>query len=380
MKIGFNARFLAEPYTGLGQYSRNLYSALIASFPDNKFLLYLPEGCSVPDFPGTNWKAVPIPGIPNSRFDREFTGNSAFLQNRPDMLHLPHLPLPQKSPSTPMLLTIHDLIPAVFLQWGRLLTGKTPWKTISALGLKLRFLEPGKIRKADRISTISSCSARDISRLLHYPKERITTIPNGIDPSFAAAAEPQRISEIRGKYGLGERYLINFGGQTVRKNLNKQVRAFIEIRKKHPDLQLVVTGEGEWRNRTSKREIPGLILPGRIPEEDMAPLINGAAISLYLSLYEGFGLPVLESLICSTPVLTSEKSAMAEILPGSCALANPFSIKSITASLDKMLTNIEEYEKKVRAAQPGLRKITWERAARQYMTLFQETAATSTRG
>jgi len=380
MKIGFNARFFSEPNTGLGQFSLHLIRSLILRFPDNIFLLYLPDNTPCPDFPGNNWKKNHLPGIRRKNFDRTFTKHPGFLKEKPDVLHIPHLKLPDEKQGIPLLLTIHDLIPAVFLQLKPFLSGKTPWKAISALGLRSRLLDPYRARQATMINTISRCSAKDIARLLHYPEEQIVIIPNGFNPELNPGSSPDSIQSIKKKYGITNRFIINFGGQSVRKNLTRQMKAFCAARKSLSGLQMLVTGEGHWQQKMIKKHIPGLLLPGKIPAEEMKHLISAADLSLYLSLYEGFGLPVLESIACGTPMLTSRDSAMSEILPEGCVFLDPLSTRSISRTLLQLLHRPDLLKEKVRAAQPGLKNYTWERAAEQYMVLYRKTAASASRG
>lgn len=374
MIIGINARFLAEPRTGLGQFTLQLCQALFTLAPEEHFHLYVRPQDSLPDLPGGNARVITIPITDRDRFDRSFTETDAFHATRPDLLHLPQLPLPANSLHVPTLLTVHDLIPAVFMRPALLLRGQTPLRALNTLGIAARFRYPAMFRRTTLVNTISATSARDLEILFGM---RAAVIPNGLDPDFLLPTDPAAVSTAMTTHNLNGQYCINFGGLAFRKNLGRQLRAFRILRKKHPLLQFAVVGEGFWKRKAATRTMPGVVFTGQITRNELKALAAGAAFSLYPSLYEGFGLPVLESLALGVPVLTSRDSAMAEILPGSTLLADPRSVPALAAGMESLLRDRVAWQKKVRAARPGLDRYSWENAARRYLELYRQAAAST---
>lgn len=370
MIIGLNARFLAEPHTGLGQFVLQLCRALFALAPEDRFHLYARPQDILPDFALPHVRIITVPVADRDRFDRTFTGTEAFHGSRPDILHVPQLPLPD--PPVPVLLTVHDLIPAVFMQPARLLCGKTPLRALNTLGIAARFRYPAMFRRATLVNTVSTTSARDLEGLFGV---RAAVIPNGLDPAFREPVAPAAIQEARARHGLSGDYCINFGGLAFRKNLLRQVKALARVRARHPELRFVITGTGFWHRKLAGKKIPGVLFTGTIGREELRALAAGAAFSLYPSLYEGFGLPVLESLALGIPVLTAQESAMAEILPGSTLLADPRSVPALAAGMETLLRDREAWQKKVRAARPGLEQYSWDNTARRYLELYRQAAA-----
>jgi glycosyltransferase involved in cell wall biosynthesis len=254
-----------------------------------------------------------------------------------DVLHLPAHRGPLLSP-TPLVLTIHDLAPVrhpeTFNRWTR--------------GYS-RLLLPRLARSATRVIAVSEFTAREAVELLGVDEERIRVIPHGVEEPFAA----------EGPSAEGD-YVLAVGTVEPRKNLDRLAQAA-----RRAKLELRVVGAPGWGDV----RVPSL---GFVDDAELASLYRGAACLAYPSLYEGFGLPVLEAMACGTPVVTSIGSAPAQLANGAAVLVDPLDVDAIATGIHEAVRRREE----LRAA--GLERakgFTWEAAARATAEVYREAAA-----
>jgi glycosyltransferase involved in cell wall biosynthesis len=254
-----------------------------------------------------------------------------------DVLHCPGHRGPIRS-RVPVVMTIHDLAvlryPETFNRWTR---------TYS------RLLLPRVARAAARVIAVSELTARDAVELLGVDPGRIRVIPHGVDEPFTPA----------GPADDGD-YVLAVGTVEPRKNLERVAAAARRV-----GVELRVAGAPGW----GEVRVESL---GFVDDERLAELYRGAACLVYPSLYEGFGLPVLEAMACGTPVVTSTGSAPAEVADGAAVLVDPLDIEAIAAGIDEAMRRREE----LRAA--GIeraRGYTWAAAAKATTEVYQEAAA-----
>lgn len=212
---------------------------------------------------------------------------------RLDVLHCPSFRGPTRA-IVPLVVTVHDLAvlrhPEAFNRWTR---------TYS------RVLVPRVVRAADRIIAVSEFTSRELGELLRVPAEKIRVIPNAVDPTFSP----------EGPVAPGD-FALAVGTLEPRKNLQRVVEAA-----RRAGVELRVVGARGWRGVEVGGN--GVRWLGEVPDEELATLYRGARCLVYPSLYEGFGIPVLEALACGTPVVTSAGGAMAEVADGAAVLVDP---------------------------------------------------------
>jgi glycosyltransferase involved in cell wall biosynthesis len=262
--------------------------------------------------------------------------------------------------AVPVVLTVHDLIPL-----GR--TRYFAWWTQAYLAALMRRTIP----RADALLAVSGHTATRLTTTLGIPAERIVVAPNGIAARFGpqSASERRRVAEA---YTLPHPYVICVGSIHPRKNVARLIRAFARARHEQAlPHQLVLVGALSWQFddvleaiRTANVGATGAAGAaetvvrhlGRVPDADLAPLIAGADCLAYLSLDEGFGLPVVEAMACGTPVLTSAGAALAEVAADAALLVEPRSEDEIVHGLARLLTDS--------ARRVALREAGFARAAR----------------
>ena len=254
-----------------------------------------------------------------------------------DVLHCTTFRAPARS-TVPTVLTVHDLAilraPEVFPRWHRLYG---------------RFGLARVLRAADAIVAVSEFSRDETIRLAGVPDERIRVVPHGVDPVFTN----------EGPRAEGD-YVLAVATLEPRKNLTRAVEAA-----RAADVELRVVGARGWGGV----DVGGWV--GEIPDAELASLYRGARCVVYPSLYEGFGLPVLEAMACGTPVVTSVATAMEEVAGGAAVLVDPLDVEAIAAGIRAAATRRDEL---VAAGLARAREFTWERAADSVVQLWDELA------
>jgi glycosyltransferase involved in cell wall biosynthesis len=276
-----------------------------------------------------------------------------------------------KHKSVPSVLTIHDVIPFTFRE---------------AMGLyrNLLLYKPG-IRRAcslnDMIATVSAFSKRDIGEKVGVEETKIRVIPNGLrEPN---PAEESLEEELARRYGL-DRFVINVGGIHERKNIVRLVRAFSHLVRGGYDGKLVITGNvsGHSYQVKMKRRIDAaieeldlgarIVFTGFVSERELDSLFRMAELLVYPSLYEGFGIPVLEAMKMELPVVTSNVTAMPEVAGDAALLVDPLSVEDIAGAMSRLLAD-KELQETLRGK--GLQRVsafTWDAASEMYLALYEE--------
>jgi glycosyltransferase involved in cell wall biosynthesis len=252
-----------------------------------------------------------------------------------DVLHCTTFRGP-RSASIPTVLTVHDLailrFPEAFPRWHRLY-GRAGLARV--------------LRAADAIVAVSEFTKDETITLADVPAERIRVVPNGVDSVF----DPNG-PRVEGDYVLAVATL------EPRKNLSRVVEAA-----RLAGVELRVAGARGWGGV----DVPGWV--GELPDAELAGLYRGARLVLYPSLYEGFGLPVIEAMACGTPVVTSRSTAMEEVAGGAAVLVDPLDVSSIADGIGQAVARRDEL---VPLGLARARKFTWEHAADSVEELWRE--------
>jgi len=239
-------------------------------------------------------------------------------------------------------------------------------------------LVPSLARRVERVVTVSEFSRRRILERCAVDPDKVVVIGDGVSEQFGVQT-PQAIARTRAALQLPDRYfLVNTTSR--RKNAGRTLRAWRAALPSLPeDLWLVVCGGCDRTHVTGRAERletpPRTRFIGYVAEEHLAPLMAGAEAFLFPSLYEGFGIPILEAMACATPVLTSDATATAEVAGGAALLVDPLDESSITGGIVALAS---EPALRARLAAIGPRraaKFTWDDVARRYQALFESLGA-----
>ena len=258
---------------------------------------------------------------------------------RADVLHCPTFRGPLR-PATPLVVTVHDLAvlrhPEAFNRWTR---------TYSRLTV------PRVVRAAGRVIAVSEFTKREVVEVLGVDESRVRVVPNAAADAFAPDGERTQ----------GD-YVLAVGTLEPRKNLPRLARAA-----RRADVELRVAGARGWGSVRAE----GATFLGFVPDDELARLYRGALCVAYPSLYEGFGIPVLEALACGAPVVTSDGTAMAEIANGAAVLVDPRDEESIAAGIREAIARRDEL---ARLGPEIARGFSWARSAELTASVYRELA------
>lgn len=324
LKIGFDAKRAVRNYTGLGNYSRLIVESLARRYPDNRYVMYAPDN-------RPNQRLLPILNLrnvelklPETAIGKAFPSLwrvSAITHDlRRDKIDIFHglsneLPLNIEKSGIPSVVTIHDVIFRHFPQC---------YKPIDRKIYDFKFARAA--RAADRVIAISECTRRDLVNSYGIPIEKIDVVYQGCDPSFAREVTEDETDSLRKKYGLDHPFIVTIGTVETRKN---QLLAVKALRGLPDDLSLVIVGRQTPYADEIRQYISGNSLSDRVKWIDNAPFdelpvfYRAALFSTYTSRYEGFGLPVIESLSASTPVIIASGSCLEEAGGPATPAVNP---------------------------------------------------------
>jgi glycosyltransferase involved in cell wall biosynthesis len=209
--------------------------------------------------------------------------------------------------------------------------------------LRAKVLIRRSAERADHIITVSDYSKNDISRTYHIDPARITVTHEGAGSDFFPRDKDECREQIARKYGIKTSFILYVGRLQERKNLRRLLSAYARLKKEGADEKLVLVGKKDWGSGNIQTHLKSLdlkdsvILAGYVPSADLPVFYNAAEAFIYPSIFEGFGLPVIEAMACGTPVLTSYGSSLQEVAGDAALLVDPMSEESITEGLGKLL-------------------------------------------
>jgi len=291
----------------------------------------------------------------------------------PDLCHFTNYLAPL-SVSCPYVVTVYDMTLYIMPKYHR----------FKKLVLD-RTLIPMVARRADAILTISKSARADIVRFLRVPAEKVKVVTGAASPDFAPVDDPTRLDEVRVRYGLCGPFILYVGTIEPRKNLVRLMQALARLKKMGLPHKLAVVGQPGWQCAPIFAEVERLglkrdvVFTGYVPFEDLPALYSAAESMAFPSLYEGFGLPVVEAMACGTPVVTSNTSSLSEVADGAALLVDPLSVDEIADALHRLHTNEALREELSDLGRERAQNYTWEESARSALRVYEEVAAGSGR-
>lgn len=268
--------------------------------------------------------------------------------------------------------TVHDLSPMLFPEFHT-------QRNAVRFKNQMYYLQ----EHANAIIAVSEHTKHDLINVLEVSDERIHVVHNAADPRFRPIHDSNKIKLIAHKYGIPETgYILHVGTLEPRKNLARLIEAYAALLDhlgERAPLLVLVGGKG-WFYEEVFQRVAQLRLESRVvftdfvPDEDLPFLFNGALVFVYPSLYEGFGIPVLEAMACGVPVITSNVSALPEVTGDAGILVDPTDTGALTTA---MATLLEDAEQRAALREAGLVQATsfsWERAARETLTVYESIA------
>ncbi len=362
MRIGIDAsRAVAATPTGTETYSLYLIRALLALGERHQYRLYVrarpPSGL----FAGADVRVMPFPRLwTHGRLSLEMATRP------PDVLFVPAHVLPLVHPRASAV-TIHDLgylhEPALHPPMQRLyLDLSTRWSA----------------HRARRLVADSQATKADLVARYNVPADKITVAYPGVADELRPVTDRVRIEQVTRRYGIEQPYVLYLGTLQPRKNLYRLVEAYARLGRDAP--RLVLAGKPGWQADRLVAQVRRLglerrvILPGYVRAEDKPALLSGAVAFAFPSLYEGFGLPVIEAQACGCPVICSNVSSLPEIAAGSAMLVDPRDVAGLRDALGRLLDSPVLRRELVQRGQANASRFSWQACAERVLEALEQSA------
>jgi len=368
MRIAFDGTTLRPGRTGVGYYTEHLLHFL-AQQPDHEVVIVSngPIATDRPLPPGVTVDASRR-HVPRLVWMQTFAAR-AMRQHRVDVAHFTNGMVPLATP-IPTVVTIHDMSLTLFPQCHppRRIWLNRPMVDLAA-------------RRATLIITVSESAKADIVSLYGVPASRVHVVHEAAAPSFRPVTDAGVLQRMRERYGLAERFILYVGTIEPRKNLPTLLDAFA-ARRRSGELthQLVCVGPYGWLSRDVEARIERLGIAsavrftGYVPFDDLPAIYSAAECFVFPSIYEGFGLPVIEAMACGTPVITGTAAALAEVAGGAAEHVDPNDAEGLGAALARLAHDRARREELSCLGSLRARCFSWQRAAADTLTVYRRAA------
>ncbi len=368
MRIAIQAADLdCNRIDGTRVYILNLLRRFGVLSPEDEFLIYHKKDFN-PELAPPNFSNYKIKKIKSPLFWTQTRFALELLRDKPDVLWMPMHNIPVitkilKNKKTKITVTIHDLAFKIF-------PGHFPKKDL----LELNFLTNLAVKNADKIIAVSESSKKDI--LKFYPSvtpEKIRVIHHGFDSDlFQKEISKEKIESALRSYKLkAKNYILYVGALQPRKNLEVLIDAFNLIKKNNPEIKLVLAGgkAWTWESIFEKAEkspySKDIIITGTIPFEDIVILYRSASLFVFPSLYEGFGIPVLEAMAAGVSVICSRNSSLPEAGGDAVLYFNAENSEELAGKIREFLESDELKNSLIAKGQKQIKKFSWDKCARE---------------
>jgi glycosyltransferase involved in cell wall biosynthesis len=375
MRIGFDATAAVRQGGGIGRYTRELLQALYTADTQSHYRLFYASRSPIPHpLPGplpANFHATHLP-FDDVWFARvwhraQLSIPVEVITGPIDLFHSPDFTLPPVRRGARTLLTVHDLS---FV--------RDPESATPVLRAYLNQVVPRSVARAQHVLADSHATREDLIELYKTPPEKITVLYSGVNPVFRPIADPASLAAVRAKYKLGDApFILAVGTLQPRKNYVRLIQAFAQLPITNNQLRLILAGGQGWLYDSIFAEVERLklqervVFPGFVDDADLPALYSAASVLAYPSLYEGFGLPMLEAMACGTPVVTSTASCLPEVAGDAALCVPPTDVGALAHALE---TAVSDESARAELRTKGFaraKEFTWEKAARELVERYR---------
>jgi glycosyltransferase involved in cell wall biosynthesis len=370
MRIGIDARMYGSRFTGIGIYTEKLVEYLSENDSENDYVLFLSkEGMSACTVSKPNFKKT-LADARHYSWKEQLIFPFVLLKERLDLMHFTHFNAPFAYRGRSVV-TIHDLTLSFYP--GRKMTGslhrlayQTTIRSISG--------------RAKRIFAVSAHTKKDLIEILDIPEEKIIIVKNGVERGrFEAEVGKETVDRLKERLRIEGDYLLYTGVFREHKNLVRLVEAFGKIAAEFPAVDLVLVGKEDPGYRDVRDAIVRLGLSGRVKlpgfmdSSDLVTLYKGAIGYAFPSLYEGFGLPILEAMAAGIPVLCSKGSSLTEVAgDANAAFFNPLDTENMASVMAEFLRNGELRKQLSERGLVRVREFSWEKTGAAILSEYRK--------
>lgn len=374
MKIAIDISQIAYEGTGIANYTTEMVRNLLKTDGENEYLLFgisLRQQDKIRNYFNSvsnlrreiQFKLLPIPQTLGNLLWNKFhvVDIKNFLGDF-DILHSSDWIQPPTTAKK--VTTVHDLVIYKYPQFSHPNIIETHKK-------RLYWVK----RECDIVIVDSLATKSDLINLLKMDQAKIEVVYPGIGTEFQPQSN-EEIIRVKQRYGLYDNYILSVGTMEPRKNLHSVFAAFTRflqhslVANKKTPIELVIVGRVGWGEELKHTRYIHLL--GQIPTSDLPALYSGALFFMYPSLYEGFGLPVLEAMACGCPVLTSDRGSLKEVASDAALLVDPEEVDDIAVKMTQLYVDYDLQKKLVERGKENVNKFSWQKAAEKIIKIYKK--------
>jgi glycosyltransferase involved in cell wall biosynthesis len=373
-RIAVDARVIPR-YPGLGRHCLNILRELSKIDKKNEYIIFTADSSLsfLEQYP--NFHLVRV-GFPVLSLKTLFSFARYINKERVDLFYCPFQVTPLRV-SCPMVITVHDMMDLLYPD----AFSHHPFLIRHGLNAYFHFNIPRSVRNARMLIAVSQSTKRHIVEYFHLPDEKIKVIYNGIESKFKPVSDKLLSENIKRKYQLPDRFILYLGSIKPYKNLIGVLKAFLKLQQNWPNLRqvkLIIAGLKHFtlphvQEMLAHPAIKNQVIKiGHVDEEDLPVVYSLAELFLFPSLWEGFGIPPLEAMACGTPVITSDRTSLPEVVGQAGILVDPENTEQIAFEIQRVL-NDEILRKQM--IQKGIQqacKFRWDVAARETLGVLED--------
>ena len=369
MHIALNLLYLIPGVVGGTEtYARSLIDALAEEDADNEYSVYLSrEAADLDVTPGPNFKRIITPVVAMQRAARYGWEQAVLpfqlLLQKPDLVHSLGYVSPLAA-QCPQVVTVHDVN----------YLGHKGRRT--AVGRKaFQFFVERTVKRADRVITVSEFSRDEIVRHMNVPKDKVTVVHSAGRDSTDEATAPHESGIVQ---SIGRPYILAFSSLSAHKNIPRLIEAYSKISSDVPHALVLVGHLPEKTEARTQMQSAGhdrIVFTGYIPDEEVDALMRSASLFAFPSLYEGFGLPILDAQHAGVPVACSSAGALPEVAGEGAVKFDPQSVDDMAQALRRCLLDMDLRDKLIAAGYDNASQFSWSRTAQQTLDVYRAVAS-----
>ena len=371
MRIAVNTRFLLpHKLEGIGRFTFEIVSRMVENHPEDDFIFFFDRPFDPKYIFAKN--VTPVVLFPPTRHPFlivswfEWSVRRALKKYKADVFFSPDGFLSLNSGVNSVIVT-HDL------------AYKHPFGKVNfTIQQFYKIFTPKYLAKAKRIITVSEFTKKDILHFFPFTQDKISVVYNSCNEKYQPISETEK-EAIRLKYAVGKPYFVYVGAVHPRKNVHRLIAAFDLFKQKTgSDFKLLIVGNFAWKTAevltayhqaTYQKDIQ---LLGYLPEEALPKVIGAAFAMIYVSLFEGFGLPIVEAMNCDVPTITSNIASMPEVGGDAVLLVDPHSIEDIALKMKRLVEDNDLYQNLVENGRQQKNKFNWTHSSEQVYQILKE--------
>jgi len=367
MRIGIDLHTINDFMQGSRTYIYNVTKSLLRMDSENEYYLYFTKKASdfKEIFQGRNVHIKRI--FPSTRIIRLPIAFPVKLAgDRVDVFHCQYMGPPFSV--TPYVVTLHDILHEIYPEFYP-----------NSLRFFMSLFYPFSARRAAKVLTVSEYCKNAIVNMYRVPEEKVEVIYNGVSNEFKPIKDKSLIDSVKKKYGILSKYILFVGRLEPRKNIPGLIKAFYSLKVHHNiPHQLVVVGMRDFKYHKISETVKHLkltediVFTGRIEQEDLSVIYNGADLFVFPSFGEGFGIPPLEAMACGIPVITSNTTALPEVVGDAGIMINPWKNEELSETMYKVLSDSSLQSKMKNRGLERSKLFSWSRTAEKVLRVYEE--------